>query len=87
MSLNDYYQYMALAEGHHEDDGHDHDDEGHMELHSGGAFGFFSIGASLGIPLNVGEEYGEWGARPRRQHDQASAKARTPSTAATAAPR
>lgn len=61
LSLNDYYQYMALAEGHHEDDGHDHDDEGHMELHSGGTFGFFSIGASLGIPLNVGEEYGEWG--------------------------
>ncbi len=61
LSLNDYYQYQALAEGHHEDDGHDHDEEEHYELHSGGTFGFFSIGASLGIPLNVGEEFGEWG--------------------------
>ncbi len=61
LSLNDYYQYMGLGEGHTEDDGHGHDDEGHFELHSGGTFGFFSIGASLGIPLNVAEEFGEWG--------------------------
>lgn len=61
LSLNDYYQYMGLADGHTEDDGHDHDEPGHLELHSGGTFGFFSIGASLGIPLNVGEEFGEWG--------------------------
>ena len=34
------------------------------------AFGFFSVGASIGVPLNVPEGYGEWGlglgvSRPR----------------------
>ncbi len=48
LSLNDYYQYTELV-----------DDI--FELRPGGTFGFFSVGASLGIPLNVGEEFGEWG--------------------------
>ena len=31
-----------------------------MGVWSDGAFGFFSIGASLGVPLPVPEEYGSW---------------------------
>ena len=32
-----------------------------MGVWSDGAFGFASIGASLGIPLPIPEEYGAWG--------------------------
>ncbi len=34
--------------------------ENDMGVVSDGAFGFFSIGASLGVPLPVPEEYGSW---------------------------
>lgn len=47
LSLNNYYQYGVEV-----------DDV--VEVMPGGSFGFFSVGASLGIPLNVAEEFGAW---------------------------
>ena len=44
LSLNDYYQYQDDMD----------------VVQPGGTFGFFSVGASLGIPLNVAEEFGAW---------------------------
>ena len=47
LSLNNYYQYGVEVED-------------VVEVMPGGSFGFFSVGASLGIPLNVAEEFGAW---------------------------
>ena len=55
MSLSNYYEHM------HDD----HDDHGHAHDHDAewvdSTFGFLSAGVSIGIPLNVPEQYGSWG--------------------------
>ena len=50
MSMGNYFEYMM-------DDGHEH---AHDPVWADSTFGFFTAGASIGIPLNVPEQYGSW---------------------------
>ena len=51
LSMGNYYEHM------HDDDDHGHD---HDAEWVDSTFGFFSAGVSIGIPLDVPEQYGSW---------------------------